>query len=151
MIPVTNGSIGGVAIVAIMNAVHIAAGHIGSVHPAIMAISVTGACSVRRRLSIIFQRPSDGIDDRPSRGGEVAASALEPCARPNIHGSSCQSPRAHRCCLAAATSYREGNSSTSSTSDANPARAKVPSKRSWLKSVLSGTRSASAASNTSTS
>src|SRR5260370_26420869 len=86
MIPVTNGSIGGVAIVATMNAVQIAAGRSGSVHPAINAVSVIGACIVRRRLSIIFQRPSDGIEDRLSRGGGGAASVLEPCPRPNTHG-----------------------------------------------------------------
>src|SRR5271170_413011 len=93
MIPVTNGSIGAVAIVAIMNSVHANAGAGGNVHPATNASITNGADSVRRRLSVIFQRPSAGIEDRLSRGSDVAGSplALELCARPRIHGSSCQS------------------------------------------------------------
>ena len=52
--------------------------------------TASGAESVRRRLSIIFQRPIAGRDRRASRR---CASR----ARPRIHGRSCQSPRAQRC------------------------------------------------------
>ena len=72
MIPVTNGSSGAVAIVATMKAVQITAARSGNIQPATSATNVIGADSVRRRLSIIFQRPIGGIDDRPSRGCAVS-------------------------------------------------------------------------------
>ena len=51
--------------------------------------SAHGAESVRRRLSIIFQRPSSGH--------------AAPRAGPRIQGRSCQSPRAQRCWRSVAT------------------------------------------------
>ena len=56
--------------------------------PAISASSVNSGVSERRRLSIIFHRPS--------AGGDLAGP-------PTIHGSNCQSPRTQRCWRAAAT------------------------------------------------
>ena len=56
--------------------------------------SVSGADSVRRRLSTIFQRAMPGH-------GRAGARPLASRARPRIHGRSCQSPRAQRCWRAA--------------------------------------------------
>src|SRR2546426_12724605 len=72
----------GSAIVARTNAVHTTGDAAGSVHPTTNVRKVAGADSVRRRLSIIFHRPINGIG------------RWEPY--PTIHGSRCQSPRAHR-------------------------------------------------------
>ena len=71
--------------VATMNALHIAGDVPGRVHATTRVRKAAGADSVRRRLSSIFQRPITGIPLR------------------RIHGSSCQSPRAHRCSRATAT------------------------------------------------
>ena len=76
------------------NVVHTRAELPGSVQPATRVSQVAGAERVRRRLSIIFHRPMRGIRVR-------RAPAAPPAM---IQGSSCQSPRAHRCCRAAATS-----------------------------------------------
>ncbi len=66
----------------------------GSAQPAISASTVTGADSVRRRLSSIFQRPSS-----------VAAAGLPLLAGGwNSQPRSCQSPRAQRCWREVATS-----------------------------------------------
>ena len=67
-----------------------------------------GATRVRRRLSSIFH---------------WAIGESWRLRRPAIHGSSCQSPRAHRWLRAAATSVCAGNSSNSSMSLTNPHRA----------------------------
>ncbi len=113
----------------------------GSAQAAARVTNAAGADSVRRRLSTIFQRAITG-----RRVG------IAPGARPAmIHGRSCQSPRAQRCWREAETSYDDGNSSNSSMSLTSPARAKSPSNRSWLRSVFSGVRPASAASNVSIS
>ena len=64
--------------------------------PRASVASPSGADSVRRRLSIIFQRAIPGIEPRERR--PAASRAL-----PRIQGSSCQSPRAQRCCRAAET------------------------------------------------
>ena len=75
----------GSAIAARRNPIHTAGDVAGNVHAAISVSTAAGADNVRRRLSSIFQRPITGIGAR------------------KIHGSSCQSPRAHRCWRAAAT------------------------------------------------
>ncbi len=67
----------------------------GSIHPASKARMAMGADSDRRKLSIIFQRPTTGT---------VVGWPFGLRARPKIHGSNCQSPRAQRCWRAAATS-----------------------------------------------
>ena len=82
MAPVSTGSSVGSPMVATTNAVHIAGPPAGSVQPTASVSSAAGADSVRRRLSSIFQRPMAGIERDPEA---------------KIHGSSCQSPRAHRC------------------------------------------------------
>ena len=68
-----------------------------AVQPASSARIAAGADSERRRLSNIFQRPIAGTKRALLR-------APVPVARPSIHGSNCQSPRAQRCWRAAATS-----------------------------------------------
>ena len=77
------------------NPVHTSGELWGSVQPATSVSQAAGADSVRRRLSIIFHMPMTGIRVR-----RVAAAAVPLM----IQGSSCQSPRAQRCCRAAATS-----------------------------------------------
>src|SRR3989442_15180380 len=72
----------GSAIVVRTNAVHTTGAAAGSVHPTTKVRKVPGADSVRRRLSIIFHRPINGIG------------RWEPY--PTIHGSSFQSPSPHR-------------------------------------------------------
>ena len=67
-----------------------------NVHAATSVATASGADSVRRRLSTIFQRAMPGMEPRVRR--PVASRA-----RPRIHGRSCQSPRAQRCSRAAAT------------------------------------------------
>src|SRR5207302_551779 len=64
----------GSAIVVRTNAVHTTGDAAGSVHPTTKVRKVAGADSVRRRLSIIFHRPINGIG------------RWEPY--PTIHGSS---------------------------------------------------------------
>ena len=101
----------------------------GNVHPASKARTAAGADSVRRRLSSIFQRPIAGIAqlrpvDLPTIG-----------QRPKIHGS--KLPVAARPAVVARGGdvVAGGNSSTTSISEARPARANMPSNRSWLSSV----------------
>ena len=77
--------------------------------------NIAGADRERRRFSIIFQR---------------ASAEMLRQYRPQIQGSSCQSPRTQRCERMSATPVCDGNSSNSSTSLTNPQRAKVPSRRS---------------------
>ncbi len=67
--------------VASTNAVQTSADSNGSVQPIAKARTQAGALSVRRKLSIIFQRPIRGSSPLP--------------AKPRIQGKSCQSPRAH--------------------------------------------------------
>src|SRR2546422_6717629 len=100
----------GSAIVVRTNAVHTTGDAAGSVHPTTNVRKVAGADSVRRRLSIIFHRPINGIG------------RWEPY--PTIHGSSCQSPRAHRCWRAAGGPECGWAGSDSSRFVARPARAK---------------------------
>jgi len=69
----------------------------GNVHPASKARTAAGADSVRRRLSIIFQRPIAGMAPPAILVAVVGA-------RPKIHGTSCQSPLAQRWWRRAATS-----------------------------------------------
>src|SRR6185437_4560612 len=121
--PMTTGRRAGTAMVARMKQVHRRPEADGRLHPATRATKAAGADNDLRRLSIIFQRSITGIADN---AGPTFTDRL----RPKIQGNNCQSPRTHRCLRAAATSYREGNSSTTSISDTNPARAKVPSNRS---------------------
>ncbi|MCY1514171.1 hypothetical protein D9M68_487000 [compost metagenome] len=89
-----------------------------------------GTTSERRRLSLIFHRPSASIPKRRAR---------------HISGSSCQSPRTQRCTREAATPAWCGWSSTSTTSLTIAQRATLPSSRSWLSTALSGRRSFSVA------
>ena len=88
-IPARNGRRAGSVIIARTDPLQSAAGIRGKVHPPSKARRVAGADSVRRRLSIIFQRPINGIALR-------AGWPLESRPRPRIHGRSCQSPRAQR-------------------------------------------------------
>ena len=118
------------------SATHMPCGALGNAHERTSSMSAAGADSVRRRLSNIFQRPMAEIS--------------RPCD-PSIQGSSCQSPRAQRCCRAAATPTWEGKSSNTSTSLTNAQRANMPSNKSWLNNRLGGTRPASARSKASTS
>ncbi|MNZ64939.1 hypothetical protein D3C78_831190 [compost metagenome] len=132
------GSSGGIARVASTSKVPISAAGNGSSQHRQRLARANGANSERRRLSSILQRPISGTARRP----------VQP---PTIHGSSCQSPRVQRCRRLTTTSKRDGGSSTTSTSEASPARAKTPSNRSWLSSSFSPTRPASDASKASTS
>src|SRR2546427_10665340 len=102
----------GSAIVVRTNAVHTTGDAAGSVHPTTNVRKVAGADSVRRRLSIIFHRPINGIG------------RWEPY--PTTHGSSCQSPRAHRCWRAAAAPQWDGAPPDSSILGTRPAPAKSP-------------------------
>ena len=95
--PTRKGINEGIAIVASTKRVHIQGDTCGTIHPANMSSSMQGAESVRRRLSSIFQRLIAGIET-------LRRSSLESPPCPKIHGKSCQSPRAQRCCLAAETS-----------------------------------------------
>ena len=94
----------GSASVATMNPVQIHAEAGARVQHAINARKAAGANSVRRRLSIVFQRPIGGIAPRRSVIAVAFRSLPEPFPRPRIQGSNCQSPRAQRCWRAAATS-----------------------------------------------
>ena len=76
------------------NRVHIQGETCGSIQPTTMVKNMAGAESVRRRLSIIFQRLIAGIEIWPR-------SLWELLPKPKIQGSSCQSPRAQRCCRSA--------------------------------------------------
>ena len=67
------------AIVASMNAVQSRGEDPGHTHPTTSVRNAAGIDNVRRRLSIIFQRPMTGM------------------LSPAIHLKSCQSPRAQRC------------------------------------------------------
>src|SRR2546428_12206555 len=102
----------GSAIVVRTNAVHTTGDAAGSVHPTTKVRKVAGADSVRRRLSIIFHRPINGIG------------RWEPY--PTIHGSSCQSPRAHRCWRGGAAPPRDGARPQTSILLAPPAPAAKP-------------------------
>src|SRR2546428_6904370 len=117
----------GSAIVVRTNAVHTTGDAAGSVHPTTNVRKVAGADSVRRRLSIIFHRPINGIG------------RWEPY--PTIHGSSCQSPRAHRCWRAAAAPEIDCGRPDKLVFVTKPAGAKDPSKESWLNNPLLCTRS----------
>ena len=76
--------------VASTNVVQTSAGSNGSVQPIAKARTQAGALSVRRRLSIIFQRPIRG-------SSSLTLGAWPPLpAKPRIQGKSCQSPRAQR-------------------------------------------------------
>ena len=79
------------------NRVHIQGEICGASHPASRVRNMHGAESVRRRLSIIFQRLIAGIEI-------LRRSSFERPPRPKIQGRSCQSPRAQRCWRAAAAS-----------------------------------------------
>ena len=80
----------GSAIVASTNEVQIRAGASGNVQPNSNASIVLAALSVLRRLSIIFQRPIRGSSSI------TVFALLAAGAKPSIHGSNCQSPRAQR-------------------------------------------------------
>src|SRR5580658_9464838 len=95
--PTKKGISAGIEIVARTKRVHIQGDTCGTSHPVIMTSSMNGAESVRRRLSSIFQRLIAGIEI-------LRRSSFDRPPRPKIHGSNCQSPRAQRCCRAAATS-----------------------------------------------
>ena len=73
-----------------MKALHRTANPFGSIHPTKSAETPAGADNVRRRLSNIFHS---------AMRGSLPLPRLSPAAslRPRIHGSNCQSPRAHRC------------------------------------------------------
>ena len=80
----------GTTIVASTNEVQTSAGWIGRVQPSAKATTAVGAERVRRRLSIIFQRPIRG-------SSPLTLGAPSPLpAKPRIQGRSCQSPRAQR-------------------------------------------------------
>ena len=81
--------------VASTNAVHTSGEAGGSSQPAIRVSQAAGADRVRRRLSIIFHRPTSGI--------QVGRAPARMSPR-IIQGRSCQSPRAQRCWRPAATS-----------------------------------------------
>src|SRR3989442_8271566 len=68
----------GSAIVVRTNAVHTTAAAAGSVHPTTKVRKVAGADSVRRRLSIIFHRPINGI----GRWGPYPPPPPPPCPPP---------------------------------------------------------------------
>jgi hypothetical protein len=91
--PARKGRSDGTAMVARTKDVHSRGETAGRVQPATRERNAAGGDSVLLRLSSIFQRPMKGTP------------------RPKIQGRSCQSPRAHRCCRAAATGYWAGNSS----------------------------------------
>ena len=77
-----------------MKAVHAAASGAESHNqPAVNASVVRMGVSERRRLSVIFQRPSGGKPPAPVRPAG---------APPTIHGNNCQSPLTQRCWRAAA-------------------------------------------------
>ena len=61
MIPLRNGRRAGIAIVVRMNALHSSAEANGNVHPTTKARRHAGGDNDRRRLSIIFQRPTSGM------------------------------------------------------------------------------------------
>ena len=82
--PMNAGSSGGRARIASTKAVQSAGDAPGQAQPHTRVRNAAGMDSVRRRLSIIFQRLTG---ERRSR---------------RIQGSSCQSPRAQRCCRATA-------------------------------------------------
>ena len=76
--------------VASTNVVQTSAGSSGSIQPTAKARTHAGALSVRRKLSIIFQRPIRG-------SSSLTPGARPPLpAKPKIQGRSCQSPRAQR-------------------------------------------------------
>ena len=83
-----------------MNLVHTHGETSGTSHPASSVRNMHGAERVRRRLSIIFQRLIAGIVNLAA----VFVAGDVPARCPKIHGKSCQSPRAQRCCRAAAAS-----------------------------------------------
>ena len=78
------------------NRVHIHGETCGNSQPAAMVKNMAGAESVRRKLSIIFQRLIAGI--------EILRPLWELLPNPRIQGSNCQSPRAQRCCRRAPAS-----------------------------------------------
>ena len=82
--PKGSGSKRGSASIAITTIVQTAATAGGISQPANSVANAIGASSERRRLSIIFQRPTTGMPPSSRRFA------------PNIHGRSCQSPRAQR-------------------------------------------------------
>src|SRR3954470_15947243 len=90
MRPASTGHAAGMTAVASTKIVQIPGGTEGRVQAAISVATVNGADSVRRRLSIIFQRENPGI--WLWRRFPVASLAVL-----RIHGNSCQSPRAQRC------------------------------------------------------
>ena len=94
--PPRTGTTSGIMIARRSSAVHRPAETDGSVHAATSVATASGADRVRRRLSSIFQRAIAGIAVRSRRPASS-------CARPRIHGRSCQSPRAQRCCRATET------------------------------------------------
>ena len=61
MIPLRKGISAGIAIVVRTNALHSSAEANGKVHPTTRARRHAGGDNDRRRLSIIFQRPTNGI------------------------------------------------------------------------------------------
>ena len=83
--PNGNGKRRGSASIDSVRAVHIRACGRGSIQPAASDNRAIGASSDRRKLSIIFQRPTADTPPMP------------PPRRPKIQGRSCQSPRAQRC------------------------------------------------------
>ena len=111
----SSASNAGIASAVTTSASHTNCGERGNAQDKTSTSSAAGAESVRRKLSNIFQRPI-AVISRPRD--------------PNIQGRSCQSPRAQRCCRAAATSTWDGKSSNTSTSLTNAQRAKLPSNRS---------------------
>ena len=93
--------------------------------------TLAGADSERRRLSSIFQRPISGS----------ALRCRSPAQRRRDRGSTAAAASRRAPSGAGARRRRRsatGNSSTTSMSETRPARAKMPSNRSWLSSVLSG-------------
>ena len=96
-IPNRQGISGGIAIISRTNRVNIQgdSGYIS--HPTINVRNMAGAESVRRRVSIIFHRLIGGMVYR-------CCFSCDTPPLPKIHGRSCQSPRAQRCCRAVAAS-----------------------------------------------
>src|SRR6202041_1855251 len=80
--PTRKGINAGTAIVARTKRVHIHGDTWGINHPATISSNMHGAESVRRKLSIIFQRLIAGIET-------LRRSSFESPPRPKIHGNSC--------------------------------------------------------------